>query len=189
MLKETIVNGDKITGITTMLTSLGMDEGDMCLKKEIEISENMTDADLREDISQIAPNLLYDTIKKLYNKELTPVSQNAEEATYAGKFTKDDGKIDFKDTAQNIHNKVRGLYSWPTCYFEFKDKKIKVFETEVMEMTGDAGAVLEVSKSGIVVGTGKGGIKLKTVQPESKNKMPAFAWNNSAHLKTGDIIC
>ena len=192
-IQHAIVNGDKVTGITTMLTSLGMDEGDICLTKEIEISENMNDINLREEISNVSPDLLYETIEKLYNKELTPIKQNEKDATYAGKFEKADGLIDFNDSAKNIHNKVRGLLSWPTCYFEFKGKKIKVFETEVVNnVKAQSGEVIEVSKKGIVIGTKNvemGAIRLKVVQPESKNKMDAYAWNNSAQLKAGDFVC
>ncbi len=188
-IQHAIVNGDKVTGITTMLTSLGMDEGDMCLKKEINIPQSMTDSELREEVSKEAPKILYETLIGIYENKINPITQNNDKATYAGKFEKTDGVIDFNDSAKNIHNKVRGLYSWPNCYFEFNGKKIKVFETEVENLEGDAGEILEITKDGITVGTKDGSIKLKIVQPESKNKMPSFAWNNSARLKKGDKIC
>ena len=190
-IQHAIVNGDSKTGITTMLTSLGMDEGDICLTSEIEISKDMTDIKLREKISQDAPSLLIKTLNGLFNKEIIPIKQKNEDATYAGKFQKEDGLIDFKDTAQNIHNKVRGLLSWPGCYFELNGKKVKVHETEVDETTQNKGAgiVSGTFKDGISIGTANVCIKLKIVQPESKNKMPASAWNNSIQLKTGDKIC
>lgn len=190
-IQHSIVNGDKKTGITTMLTSLGMDEGDMCLKEEIEISENMTDIELKEIISEISPQLLIKTVKGLYKNIITPIKQNNNDATYAGKFTKEDGEINFTDSAINIHNKVRGLLSWPTCYFEYNGKKVKVFSTEISN-TGQSfeqGIVKEITKKGISVGTNNGCIVLKEVQPESKNKMSALAWNNSVHLKIGDKLC
>lgn len=190
-IQHAIVNGDKKTGITTMLTSLGMDEGDMCLKEEIEISENMTDIELREIIAQKAPYILQETIKRLYNKDLTPIKQNPDEATYAGKFQKQDGLINFNDTAVNIHNKVRGLLSWPACYFEYKGKKIKILSTEVIEPPDnkDIATVQKTEKDGITISTKEGFIKLKEVQPESKNRMSAYNWNNSAQLKTGEKLC
>ena len=190
-IQHAIVNGDAVTGITTMLTALGMDEGDMCLTKKIDITENMTDIELREIISNESPEILIDTIKKLYNKTITPVKQNNTEATYAGKFSKDDGKLSFDDSAVNIHNKVRGLLSWPGCYFEYCGKKIKIFKTELsnQNMAYESGIVLDITKNGILVGTKTGSILLKEVQPESKNKMPAYAWNNSVHLKIGDKLC
>lgn len=190
-IQHSIVNGDKITGITTMLTSLGMDEGDICLKEEIEISDNMTDIELREKISQIAPNILKETLYGLFDKKLISVKQNNDEATYAGKFQKQEGLIDFNDSAANIHNKIRGLLSWPTCYFEFRGKKIKVLSSEVADYETEApfGTVQKAEKDGIVIGTKRGLIKIKEVQPESKNKMSAHAWNNSVQLKTGEKLC
>ena len=190
-IQHAIVNGDKKTGITTMLTSLGMDEGDICLTSEIDITENMTDIELREKISQDAPNILIKTLKGLYNKTILPVSQNNNEATYANKFQKEDGKVDFTNTARSIHNKVRGLLSWPGCYIEVKNKKVKILQTELNNSAENMGEniVSAVGKDGITIGTKEGCIKLKEVQPESKNKMPAYAWNNSIQLKIGDKIC
>ena len=190
-IQHAIVNGDKNTGITTMLTSIGMDEGDICLKKEIEITENMTDIELREIISEISPELLIKTLNGLYEKELVPVIQDDSLATYAGKFSKEDGKIDFNDTAINIHNKVRGMLSWPGCYFEFNGKKVKVIKTQVInrDKIYETGCAEEITKAGITIATKDGCILIKEVQPESKNKMPAYAWNNSVHLKIGDKIC
>ena len=191
-IQHAILNGDKITGITTMLTSLGMDEGDMCLKKEIEITPFMTDCDLREEISETAPQLLTKTLTELYNKKIIPVKQNPKEATYAGKFQKIDGFTDFNDTAENIHNKVRGLFSWPTCYFVHNEKKIKILSTEVYnndEDSEDFATIKQINKDGIIIGTKKGCIKIKEVQPESKNKMSAYAWNNSVQFKIGEKIC
>ncbi len=190
-IQHAIINGDKKTGITTMLTSLGMDEGDICLKEEIEITENMTDSELREEIAEKAPDILYKSIKKLYNNELTPIKQNSAEATYAGKFKKEDGKINLDDTAINIHNKGRGMLSWPTCYFEYKGKKVRVTSTEVSNLGQryEQGTIAQISKKGLSVGTKNGCLVLKEVQPESKNKMPAYAWNNSVHLKIGDKLC
>ena len=89
-IQHAIVNGESKTGITTMLTSLGMDEGDICLTSEIEISQYMTDTELREKISQDAPSLLIKTLNGLYNKEIIPIKQKNEDATYAGKFQKEE---------------------------------------------------------------------------------------------------
>ncbi len=190
-IQHSIINGDKITGITTMLTSLGMDEGDICLKKEIEITLFMTDCDLKEEISKTAPKLLTETLKGLYNKTVTPIKQNSKEATYAGKFQKTDGFTDFDNTAENIHNKVRGLLSWPTCYFEYKGKKIKILSTEVVDCNNDEdfAIIKQINRDGIIISTKKGCIKIKEVQPESKNKMSAYAWNNSVQFKIGEKIC
>ena len=190
-IQHAIINGDKITGITTMLTSLGMDEGDICLKEKIEITDDMTDLQLRKAVSDISPDILIKTLKGLFEKKITPVKQNNDEATYARRFTREDGKIDFNDAAKNIHNKVRGMYSWPGCYFEYNGKKVKVYETEISKHGENykKGVVNEITKDGISIGTQDGCVILKEVQPESKNRMSALAWNNSVQLKIGDEIC
>jgi methionyl-tRNA formyltransferase len=126
-----IINGDKVTGITTMLTDIGVDTGPMLLKKEIEITENMNAVELAEIISKTGPQLLYDSMTGLVNKTVIPIPQNHEEATHAPKLKKEDGKINWQDSALNIHNKVRGMKPFPGTYTFYKDDQIKILETAI----------------------------------------------------------
>lgn len=189
-IQRVIVNGETKTGICTMITELGLDEGDICLQDEVNIDKNMTCIDLAHQISENAPFLLYRTIKGLYNGNLKPKKQNNEEATYANKFEKADGKIDWTLSAFEIHNKIRGLLLSPNAYFECKNKHIKIMSSEIFDenICEDCGKILSIEKNGIVISTKKGSVLIKTIKPEGKGEMPANSWINGVQLKAGDFV-
>jgi len=186
-----IIKGDKVTGITTMLTDIGIDTGAILLKKEIEIPENMDSVELAEIIANVCPDLLYETIIGLANKTIIPVPQNNAEATHAPKLKKEDGKINWNESAQTIHNKVRGMLPWPSCYTSFKDTPIKILKAEIINNkekinNQSIGEIIGIIENGIGVITGNGIILVKTIQPAGKKAMDAAVWYNGARVKQGD---
>jgi len=186
-----IINGDKVTGITTMLTDIGVDTGAILLKKEIEITENMDAVELAGIIAKTGPQLLYDTIIGLVNKTVTPIPQNNVEATHAPKLRKEDGKINWNESTQAIHNKVRGMIPWPSCYTSFKDAPIKILKTEILNNkekmnTQSIGEITGIINNGIGVITGNGTVIVKTLQPSGKKAMDAAIWYNGARIQKGD---
>lgn len=189
-IQRCIYNGDKETGITTMLTVLALDAGDICETEVIKISENMTDVQLREEISKKSPQLLLSTLKGLHNGSLKPQKQDEDGITIAKKFQKQDGLIDWKRTAQEIHNHVRSMIEFPTAYTFYQGKMLKIIETEVLDKTVKEkdGEVILTSKNGIEVATGNGVILLKQVKPESKGIMRACDFVNGSKIKAGDKL-
>lgn len=111
-----VINGETKTGITTMLTDSGLDTGDMLLKSEIEIPEDMTAGELHDRMSLLGAETLIQTIKKLEEGTLNPVPQDEGQATLAPRITKETGKIDWSSHARDIHNLVRGTTPWPGAY-------------------------------------------------------------------------
>ncbi|MDD3014668.1 MAG: methionyl-tRNA formyltransferase [Candidatus Gastranaerophilales bacterium] len=190
-IQQAIINGDKVTGITTMLTDIGIDTGAILLKKEINITENMDAIELAEVISKEAGPLLYKTIIGLKNKTITPVPQNHQESTHAPKLKKEDGKINWNVSAHTIHNKVRGMLPWPSCYTTFKDAPVKILKTEIlknkenMNMQG-IGEIIGIINNGIGVITGNGIIIVKTLQPSGKKAMDATIWYHGARIQKDD---
>lgn len=189
-IQHAIVNGDKETGITTMITVLKMDAGDICLQEKISIAENMNTAELSEIISDKAPYLLYRTLKGIVSKQLTPVSQDENLVTFAPKFTKEDGHLNFGLTAEEFHNRVRGLMPWPCSYITIGDTCVQILETETIadETNVPAGTITDIKKDGIVVKCAKNSLYIKTVKPQCKSSMPASSWINGLRLKKGDRI-
>ncbi len=191
-IQRAIFNGDEETGITTMITVLALDAGDICMQEKIKITENMTDAELSRIISDKAPFLLYPTIKQLYNGVLKPQKQDESGVTIAKKFEKSDGKVDWANSAKNIHNQVRSMTVWPCAFCTFHDKMIKLIETGISgkksSETVKGGEIVGISKDGIETGTGEGIILIKKLKPEGKPVMNAYDWANGAHLKIGDIL-
>lgn len=176
-IQRAIINGDKETGICTMITELGLDCGDICLKMPIQITENMNCQDLFEQISEDSPLLLEQTLINLYNGNLTPIPQCCENICVANKLTKEETQIDWKKSACEIHNLVRGIYKMPSAYFEYEGKMIKVLETKVVNDCQSCGEFLR-TKDGIQVGCGENCILLIKVKPEGKGEMLAKDWYN-----------
>ena len=184
-IQRCIFNGDKITGITTMLTVLELDAGDICETKEIQISENMTNIQLKELICNDSPVLICSTLKGLYNKTLIPIKQNCQGVSIAKKFEKKDGLINWNTSSICIHNQVRCMVDFPTAYTFFKGKMLKILETRLLNIKVEnysPNQVISVDKSGITIATKDGCILVTKVKPESKSEMSAFDYANGAKI-------
>lgn len=181
-IQRAIINGDKETGICTMITELGLDCGDVCLREKIEIPDDMTCVDLFEKISDESPKLLEKTLLGLVDKSITPEKQCENGVCMANKLTKEETLIDWSKPAQEIHNLVRGVYKFPSAHFLHNGKIIKVLETRVVKNSGKCGEFVKVSKDGVEVGCGKDCLLLVKVKPEGKGEMPASAWANGLHI-------
>lgn len=177
-IQRAIINGDKETGICTMITELGLDCGDVCKQLTIPIADNMNCEQLWEEIAQKSPEMIEDTLLGLKSGDLEPVKQCENGVCMANKLTKEECKIDWSKTNTEIHNLVRGICRCPGAYFMFNDKIIKIIETQPIEGTGDIGKVVEFSKAGVDFGCGKGLLRLIKVKPEGKGEMLAREWYN-----------
>ncbi len=182
-IQRAIINGDKETGICTMITELGLDCGDVCMREKIEIPNDMTCVDLFEKISDISPALLEKTLVGLVEKTIIPEKQCETGVCMANKLTKEETKIDWTKSAEEIHNLVRGIYKFPSAYFMHNDKVVKVLETRVIEGNGTCGEFVKVTKEGIEVGCGKDCLLLIKIKPEGKGEMFAKDWANGLHIK------
>lgn len=182
-IQRAIINGDKETGICTMITELGLDCGDVCMREKIEIPNDMTCVDLFEKISDISPALLEKTLVGLVEKTIIPEKQCETGVCMANKLTKEETKIDWTKPAEEIHNLVRGIYKFPSAYFMHNDKVVKVLETRVIEDNGACGEFVKVTKEGIEVGCGKDCLLLIKIKPEGKGEMFAKDWANGLHIK------
>ena len=179
-IQRAIINGDSETGICTMITELGLDCGDICLKEPISITPNMNCVELFEICASHSPELIEKTLLGLKSKTIAPVKQCEEGVCLAPKLEKEECKIDWNKPAKEIHNLVRGIYKCPGAYFIYKDKIIKVMETELLDenITGEIGSFVKFSKLGIDVQTGKGLLRLIKIKPEGKSEMLARDWAN-----------
>lgn len=179
-IQRAIINGDKETGICTMITELGLDCGDICMKEPICITPNMNCVELFEICASHSPELLEKTLIGLKDGALKPEKQCEEGVCFAEKLKKEECQIDWNKSAQGIHNLVRGVYKCPGAYFIYKDKIIKVMETEPLDETldGNIGEFVRKSKLGIDVKTGSGILRLIKVKPEGKGEMLARDWAN-----------
>ena len=177
-IQRAIINGDKETGICTMITELGLDCGDICQKLVIPISDTMNCEELWEEIGQKSPQMIEETLLKLKSGELTPVKQCENGLCMANKLTKEECLINWNKSNLEIHNLVRGICRCPSAYFMFNGKIIKVIETMPIEGSGEIGKVTAHTKEGVDIACGKGLLRLIKVKPEGKGEMFAKDWYN-----------
>lgn len=165
-----IMNGEKVSGNTTMLMDVGLDTGDMLLKDEVEITDNMTAGELYDILKERGGKLLVDTIEGLVNNTITPEKQS-DETFYAKMLNKEMAKIDWSKSAKDINNMIRGLNPWPVAHTLYDGSTMKIFESEVINKNSkeENGKIISVSKKGIEVSTGDGILLIKKMQfPNSK---------------------
>lgn len=177
-LNWALIKGEKKTGITTMLMNEGLDTGDMLLKAEVEIDENMNVGDLHDILMHKGADLLLETLEKLEKNELSPQKQDDSLSSYAPMINKEDRKIKWKLPAKDIHNLIRGLSPWPTAYFTMDEDIVKVYKASYINDDSDyqPGYVIKANKEGIFVKAGEGAVILKEIQMPGKNKMPVEAF-------------
>ncbi len=177
-IQRAIINGDKETGICTMITELGLDCGDICQKLVIPISETMNCEELWNEIGKKSPKMIEETLIQLKNGTLTPEKQCEDGVCMANKLTKEECLIDWNKSNIQIHNLVRGICRCPSAYFIFNNKIIKVIESTPINGNGTAGEIISSSKEGIDMGCGEGLLRIIKVKPEGKGEMLAKDWYN-----------
>lgn len=177
-IQRAIINGDKETGICTMITELGLDCGDICQKLVIPISDTMNCEELWNEIAEKSPKMIEETLEGLQNKTLTPQKQCEDGVCMANKLTKEECLIDWTKTNIEIHNLIRGICRCPSAYFLFNEKIIKVIESKAVDGSGEVGKIVNHSKEGVDIACGKGLLRLIKVKPEGKGEMFAKDWYN-----------
>lgn len=124
-----IINGETVTGVTTMLTDVGLDTGDMLLKRAVEIGLEETGGELMGRLSFVGAELLKETIEKLQNGTLKREKQNEADATKCPMLKKEHGKVDFTKSAKVVHDLVRGVTPWPGAYAFLGEETVKLHKT------------------------------------------------------------
>ena len=186
-IQWSVINGDKVTGITTMYMAEGMDTGDMIMKFELPIGEDETAGELFDRMAELGAESIEKTLELFDKGEVIGQPQNDEEATYAPMLKKEMGEIDFEKSAEEIHNLVRGLNPWPTAYTFLDGKSVKIHEAKAAEgFSGKTGELLDEKR--FIVGCKNGAVELITVQPEGKNKMSGADFIRGRRLVKGTVF-
>ena len=174
-IQRSVLAGDKVTGITTMLMGEGLDTGDMLLKSEYVIDINATSGEVFDALAASAPDLLIETIDKFTKGEIVPEKQNESEATHAAMLSKDEAVIDWNKSAAEIHNLVRGMAPWPVAFTVYNGKKMKIFTTELIsEKTTLSAGKFKEDKNRILVACGDGNlIEVRSLQLEGGKRLEA----------------
>lgn len=176
-IQQSIIEGHKKTGITIMDMVLKMDAGDIIRTAEVEIPDNMTAGELEKKLCDLACPLLVQVLSDFEVNAVTKIPQDHAKATYVKKIQQEDCCINWLQSAQQIHDLVRGLQPKPAAWCEIfinnQKKRVKIHKTTVIDQQGAPKELLEYSKRGIVIGTGEKAIKIEILQLEGKKAMSA----------------
>ena len=171
-----ILNDEKETGVTIMKMDVGMDTGDVITQDRTEITPEDNAQTLHERLAQMGAELLVRTIPDYVAGKIQPRPQPAEGVSLAPKIKKEEGRIDWQQPARVIWNRVRGLVPWPGAFTVLKEgqRLLKIWEAEIVEgKSGKPGEILDLDRTGIVVGCGDGAIRLTMVQLEGGKRLSA----------------
>lgn len=190
-----VINGETVTGVTTMYSDQGVDTGKMLLKREMVLRDDMDAELLAEEMSFVGADLLIETLRELMAGRLVPLEQNESEATYAPRLTKEMGNIDWRKPSFEIHNLVRGLAPWPGTYTFLDGQPVKILTTSiVLQDPGESkepGTIIIVDNAKFLVACGADGkdlLEINEIKPASKGKMSAVSWARGLHMKPGAIF-
>lgn len=167
-----LINGEKLTGVTTMKMDAGLDTGDMLLKSEVKISEDMILPELQEKLMTAGAEVLLKTLEKLHAGELQQIKQDDSLSNYAPMLKKDTGFIDWNKSAREIHNLVRGLYGG--AYAFMNGQKIKIWRTKIhSENSNSQPGKMKIIDKKILIGTGNGTLEILEMQAPNEKKVVA----------------
>jgi methionyl-tRNA formyltransferase len=185
-----IANGEKVTGVTTMLLNEGLDTGDILLQREAAVNDEDTAVTLAPTLASLGAELLVETLIGLERGKITPIPQDDSQATLAPILTKEDGLVDFNRKAVEIHNRLRGFQPWPGAYTRFRRKNLKlVAATAVNAVSGLAPAELRIQGERLLAGCGAGtALALLQIQPEGKKAMSAREFINGYRPAAGERL-
>ena len=190
-----VINGEKVSGVTTMQMDEGIDTGDMLLKTEVRLDEDETGESLHDKLAAAGAKLCVRTLEGLKEGAINPQKQGESPTEYARMLDKSLGNIDCEQPAVSIERLVRGLNSWPSAYTDWDGKVMKLWEAKVCKeekapiiKEPAPGTVVKVEKDGFYVQTGDGLLKIMKLQIPGKKKMDAADFLRGYQISAGDVL-
>ena len=178
-IQAAIVAGDHESGIAVMYMDEGLDTGDTLLQSRLEIAADETGRSLQDRLAQIAPDALHEALAQLQRGSAPRIPQDSSVATYAPKLEREDGRIDWMESAALIERKIRAFNPWPGAFTLLRDatgrdRKLKIFRAALVESKkASPGEILDTDKSKLLIATKDGALSLGEVQLEGKRRMSA----------------
>jgi methionyl-tRNA formyltransferase len=184
-----IINGEKVTGLTTMQIDAGLDTGPMLLKYQTGIGPDETAPELYAQLAEVGAPLMVETLKKLDQGEITPTPQDNSQATYAPPLKKEDGRIDWFLPAPKIYNRIRGLQPWPGAFTTFRGATCRIWGKPLKPVAagGPPGIILPTQEDGLLVICGGSTVlHVEQIQIEGRNRISDREFMNGARIVPGE---
>ena len=189
-IQRAILNGETETGVTIMQMDAGMDTGDILLPKTLPIDINDTSETLAEKMADLGGELLITALNLLREDKLPPIKQDDTKATPAPPLLKEEGEINWQNSAEEISWQIRGLDPWPKAHSQYGEKWIRLFKPQVIddECHDQPGYLTKTSKKGLYIVTGKGHLLVSEVQLQGKKQMAVDAFLRGHQMPIGTIF-
>ncbi len=199
-IQWSIMDGESVTGVTTMQMNEGLDTGDMLLKVEVPITEKETGGSLHDKLAEAGAKLCVETLEGLQKGEITPIPQGETTTSYAKMLDKQLGNIDWTKSAVEIERLIRGLTPWPSAYTNWNDKVMKIWDASVFKACNEVcdtpvasedavpGTIIRVEKQSFFVQTGDGILEIRELQIPGKKRMEADAFLRGYQVKAGERL-
>ncbi len=189
-IQWSIIDGEKVTGVTTQMMAEGIDTGDILDILEVEIAADETGGSLFDKLTVAGADIILKTLKKLEDGTATRTPQDDSKSTYAKMLDKKLGDIDFSKSAIEIERLIRGLNPWPSAYTRYNSKTMKIWKAEVIDKDyeGQCGQIVDVTKKAVIIKTGKGALAITELQIEGKKRMTTEAFLCGAGFELGTIL-
>ena len=181
-VQRAILAGDEQTGITIMQMEAGLDTGPMLLKKTTPI-EAKTAGELTDELAAMGANMMAEYLSS--PDKYPPESQDDELANYAKKITKDEARLDFSQSAEQVERQIRAFNPVPGAFFEYEGQRYRIHSAEILESSGESGAVLD---DRFAIGSGKGSLRPISIQKAGKPKMALDDFLNGSQIRVGTIL-
>lgn len=185
-----VLNGDLVTGVTTMRMDAGLDTGDIIMQTEKIIHEGETSGTLFERLAYAGAELIVKTLEAIENGTAVYTPQDETQATHVSKITKEMGSIDWTRSAKEIECWIRGMDPWPSAYTRLEDKNVKIWKAKVVsdEQIAKPGTIVRVNKDTIEVQTGEGILSILELQMEGKKRMATDAFLRGCTVEEGTVF-
>ncbi len=187
-IQRCIMNGEKLTGVTTMYMAEGLDTGDMILKEEVNITDDMTASQLHDILSETGARLIAETLDRIEKGNAPRTPQTDENTCYASMIQKEDCRIDFSKSADTVYNQIRGLSSSPCAFTFLEGKRLKVYFGEKLDITTDKSAGTVINAEGLCVACGEGALRLTDIMLEGGKRMKDSDFLRGRKIKEGTVL-
>lgn len=187
-IQRCIMNGEKLTGVTTMYMAEGLDTGDMILKEEVNITDDMTASQLHDILSETGARLIAETLDRIEKGNAPRTPQTDENTCYASMIQKEDCRIDFSKSADTVYNQIRGLSSSPCAFTFLEGKRLKVYFGEKLDISSDKSAGTVISAEGLCVVCGEGALRLTDIMLEGGKRMKDSDFLRGRKIKEGTVL-
>ncbi len=185
-INKAIIDGETVTGITTMYMDVGLDTGDMLVKKSLPIGSQETAGELHDRLASLGRETMEETLQQLCAGSLQREVQDDAQSTYASMMKKADGRIDWNLSASAVHNHVRGLDPWPGAYTTISGELLKLAGTSPEETNaGEPGSIVSADQNGVRIACGSGTLLVKQLQLAGRKRLAAGDFLRGCNLEPG----